>query len=192
MSISVACPQCHVPLDVPEDFLGRMVRCAACATAFEAKTEVAAPTSLQQDAGPLPERYPEDDAPLPPRSRRDFDADDYYPDDWDHERGRPLRRDLEPHRGTMVLVFGILSLVLPLACGVPGFIIGIGLGITGAIMGTRDVSRMRKGLVDPDGESQTRVGQILSFVGLGMSVVLLLACGALYTVLIVATFEGKK
>jgi hypothetical protein len=190
MSVSVACPQCRVALDVPDDYLGRMVRCAACATAFEARASEQPTPPLSRDAeADAPEPYPEDDTRGRRRSR-DYYGDDHYPDDWDHDRGRPLRRDLEPHRGTMVLVFGILSLVLPLACGLPGSVIGLGLGIAAAIMGTRDISRMRQGHMDPDGETQTRVGQILSFVGMGLAFLLFVGCVAYFVFLVAWT--GKN
>jgi hypothetical protein len=60
----------------------------------------------------------------------------------------------QPHRATVVLVLGILSLIV---CAP--------LGIAAWIMGGNDLSAMRSGRMDPSGESLTAVGRILGIIG---------------------------
>lgn len=61
----------------------------------------------------------------------------------------------EPHRGTVILVLGILALVTGL-----GFI----LGPIAWIMGNADMKKIRAGTMDPTGEQQTTIGRILGMV----------------------------
>ena len=71
-------------------------------------------------------------------------------DDYDDTYGNPK----EPHRGVLILVLGILSLMV---CGI--------IGIFAWIMGKRDLALMRSGRMDKEGEPLTRVGYILGIVG---------------------------
>jgi hypothetical protein len=83
----------------------------------------------------------------PPRPDRGRDRDDDYDD-------RPRRR-YAPHRGTLILILGILGLV------------GIGAPITGIIawiLGNSDLAQMRAGTMDPEGESNTSLGRILGMI----------------------------
>src|SRR5262249_7002342 len=50
--------------------------------------------------------------PVP--ARREFDEEEYE-DERPRRRGRGLRRHYAPHRGTLILVFGILGLVTGLS-----------------------------------------------------------------------------
>jgi len=61
---------------------------------------------------------------------------------------------MEPHRGTLILVFGILSIVL---C--PFF------GIAAWLMGNGDLKKMAAGQMDPEGEGQTKAGKICGIIG---------------------------
>ena len=61
---------------------------------------------------------------------------------------------MKPHRATLVLVFGILSLVV---CAP--------LGILAWIFGQGDLREMDQGLMDPTGREMTNTGRILGIVG---------------------------
>jgi hypothetical protein len=61
---------------------------------------------------------------------------------------------VEPHRATLVLVLGILSLVV---CAP--------LGIAAWLMGSNDLAAMRAGRMDRSGESTTHVGYVLGIIG---------------------------
>jgi hypothetical protein len=175
---------------VPETFLGKKVRCATCATVFEAQVrEPAAPTPavdvLATATAPANLPMIPVDEPEPRRSRREryYDEEEFPDDREQRRRRRKRRRDLMPHHGVPILIFGIMAIVLTLigaiCCGVFGAPIGIVMGSVSAIWGTIDLGKMRDGHIDPDGETLTRTGQIMGFVGIALSLVFLLLCGAL-------------
>ena len=60
---------------------------------------------------------------------------------------------MKPHRGTLILVLGILSLVV---CGP--------LGIAAWIMGSSDLKEMDAGTMDPSGRGQTQGGKICGMI----------------------------
>jgi uncharacterized BrkB/YihY/UPF0761 family membrane protein len=74
-------------------------------------------------------------------------------DEFDDYDDSPGRRSVEPHRGTMILVFGILGLVV---CFI--------FGIVAWVMGKGDLNKMKRGVMDREGESMTKVGYILGIV----------------------------
>lgn len=65
--------------------------------------------------------------------------------------------NLEPDRGTLILVFGILGLVV---CMI--------FGIIAWVMGKGDLEKIRAGTMNPDGEAMTKVGVILGQVGVAL------------------------
>ncbi len=77
---------------------------------------------------------------------------------------------LQPHRGVMILVFGIL-----------GIVICVIFGIVAWVMGNSDLRAMREGRMDPTGEGLTKAGKICGIVG----VVLNLVIAAFYIVFFV-------
>lgn len=61
---------------------------------------------------------------------------------------------MQAHRGTMILVFGILGIVVcPL------------FAPAAWIMGKGDLTQIRAGAMDPEGESLTNAGKILGIIG---------------------------
>ena len=64
---------------------------------------------------------------------------------------------MRPHRGTMVLVFGILGIVCCLIFGIAAW-----------VMGNNDLAAMRVGQMDPSGESMTQAGKICGMVSVGL------------------------
>jgi hypothetical protein len=69
---------------------------------------------------------------------------------------------VKPHRGTLILVLGILSLA---GCT-------IFTGIPAWIMGNNDLKEMRAGTMDPEGQQLTNIGKILGMVSCILTVVL--------------------
>lgn len=61
---------------------------------------------------------------------------------------------MKPHRGTLILVLGILGIVI---CGF--------LGIPAWIMGKSDLADMDAGQMDPSGRSVTNAGRICGIIG---------------------------
>jgi hypothetical protein len=132
------------------------VQCPTCQSIFVAERPAEGPTPVRAEYVAADPR---------PRRPRDDDEDDDYP-----ER-RPRRRWLQPHRGTAVLVLGILSLVM--GC--------FPLGIVSWVMGNSDLSAMRRGEMDPSGEGITQAGRICGMI----STILALAGCLLYGLMIV-------
>ena len=67
--------------------------------------------------------------------------------------GRAL--NFEPHRGTLVLILGILSIVLQ--C--------FPLGLVAWILGSGDLKKIRARQMDPEGEGLTKAGWICGIIG---------------------------
>ena len=65
-----------------------------------------------------------------------------------------------PHRGTMILVFGILGLVVCMP-----------LGIVAWVMGSGDLKKMDAGLMDPEGRGITQAGKIIGMVATILAIV---------------------
>jgi len=201
MPVQVGCPTCGVKLDIPEHFLGKKVRCASCSNVFEATAELAPPpqgeSHIEESDDTLPlAPLDEDQAPRRKRRRRPeyYGEIDDYDERYDRDEGRQRRyrrRDLDPHRGGMVLTLGILSLVLPFVCGAPGMLISMGLGPTAWILGSIDLGKMRNESMDPDGEGNTRAGQICGICGTILTAMLLLCCGV-YVIFIISVETMKK
>jgi hypothetical protein len=60
---------------------------------------------------------------------------------------------MKPHRGTLILILGILGLVI---CGP--------LGIVAWVMGNGDLKEMDAGALDPSGRSMTNAGRICGMI----------------------------
>ena len=60
---------------------------------------------------------------------------------------------MQPHRGTMILVFGILGLVVCFP-----------FGIVAWVMGSTDMKAMDAGTMDPEGRSTTQAGKIIGMI----------------------------
>ncbi len=171
MPIQITCPSCSRQLRVPDNLVGQYVKCPGCEKTFTASVEEGGPAkeSLREDAPASrqsdEQSYKPADAPPPARTRPRPPRDD---DDFDDDRpSRRGRRDFAPHRGTLILVLGILSLV------------GAGMftGIPAWILGNHDMKEIREGRMDPEGESNTNIGRILGMVSTIISVVTLLGVG---------------
>ena len=77
---------------------------------------------------------------------------------------------MKPHRGTLILVLGILSLLI---CQP--------IGIAAWIMGKGDLAEMDAGQMDPEGRSLTSAGKICGMIG-----VLLMALSVVVLILLIA------
>lgn len=75
---------------------------------------------------------------------------------------------MKPHRATLVLVFGVLSLII---CAP--------LGIAAWIMGNADLKEMAAGTMDPSGKDMTKIGRILGMIG-----TILLSLGVIGSILV--------
>ena len=79
---------------------------------------------------------------------------------------------MKPHRGTLVLVFGILGIV---SCWP--------LGLAAWLMGRKDLKEMDAGTMDPSGRGNTNAGRICGMIGtlLASAIILLMIVFAAVT-----------
>jgi predicted Zn finger-like uncharacterized protein len=229
MAMTLACPSCSRALRVPEELIGKAVRCPTCRTEFTGSSAPAAPPpapdpsaavaavpnlSLEDPVPPAPGpagSTPDSVPPPPPSTERKpevatrpcpacgerIGVDDercrYCGEEvaeeeerpWERSHRLPVRRDCEPHRGQMILVFGIVSLAL-LACGAMTAVFGLPFGIAAWLLGSKDLEKMRQGTMDPEGQGLTQAGRICGIVGTILDGLFLLGCGAYIVVLIAA------
>jgi uncharacterized Zn finger protein (UPF0148 family) len=172
MPLVIKCEHCQAPLKLPEEYIGKEVRCPSCQREFVARESLQSPPPR-----PRQEERPEEGRP-PPReedrpSRRRYDDEDRprRPRDDDEDYERPSRRvrrydddfgrHLEPHRGGSIQTLGILSLCLfcmPL--------VSLILGICAITMANTDLTKMQAGYMDRSGESATNTGKTCATIGL--------------------------
>jgi predicted Zn finger-like uncharacterized protein len=217
MAITLACPSCSRSLRVPDELVGKSVRCPTCLTTFAGSPQADAPQGLAAPGGgqpsaaavavvpnlslehPEPPVPPIEAPPLPPTAPTDGEAgagmrpcpycgekvglhdercrycgEDVAEDEarpWERRSRRPVRRDCEPHRGSLVLVLGIVSVVVApmvMCCYILGPVfplVGLAIGIPAWVLGRRDLAKMKQGIMDPEGEGTTQGGMICGIIG---------------------------
>lgn len=143
MSTLLKCPACGVHVQVPDNLLGRKVRCIKCSEIFTADEGLASPppSPIQHEAAPPPRRRP-DPYDEGPRPRRDFEEDDYRPRRSPflrrgYDRDQALSRVQGP--AILLIVVGVLVLLLGLGC--LGF---AGYGLTEAAAASNNPYRSSK------------------------------------------------
>ncbi len=150
MQTTIPCPSCQRELRLPEYLLGKLVKCPVCGMTFTASLEP--PAVIREPIQPAGRSNPSPTLEDYPEESPDWNQEDY---EDRPPRRRPRRtRYFTPHRGGAILTLGILSIVI---CGL--------LGPIAWIMGNTDLSEMRAGRMDPDGESVTQAGKICGIVG---------------------------
>jgi len=160
MQNTIPCPSCQRELRVPDQLIGKLVKCPACSTTFTASLSEPSPpvdAETEQQTYRPQQEPPLEDVPEEPGQGEE----DYEPRPL---RSRRRRRFYVEHRGAMVLTLGILSLVIcPLQV----------LGPVAWTMGNNDLAAMRSGRMDPSGEGITQAGRICGIIG---TVLLALSC----------------
>ena len=81
---------------------------------------------------------------------------------------------MQPHRGTPVLVLGILGIFICPICGIIAW-----------VMGNKDLKLMAAGQMDPEGEGQTKAGKICGMIG-----TILWILGIIAYIVIIIVFVG--
>lgn len=67
---------------------------------------------------------------------------------------------MKPHRGTLILVLGILSLIICQPVGIAAW-----------IMGNADLKQIAAGTMNPEGKSLTQIGKILGIIAVVLMVI---------------------
>jgi len=196
MSQLIACPECKKHLQVPEDLMGKRVQCPECKHTFTAKApeedEEGSKTGTTASK-PVPSKTPEWDKKSSSSSNRSGsgkkkrinDDDDDDDDDDDRPRRRKRRRSSSyrgnyvPHRGGMILAFGLIALIGGMVAGVP-----VVFGIVAWIMGNADLAEIRAGRMDPEGEGMTQAGRIMGMIATILAIVGILVTCAFFGCLV--------
>jgi endogenous inhibitor of DNA gyrase (YacG/DUF329 family) len=160
MPMTVACPACSRTVNVPDELVGEQVKCPLCGQQFKVEHE----REARPAAEPLTMTY----APKPEEAAAAQEAEGHDAPPWEFTPSR--RRDLEPHRGTVILVLGILSICLGMGC------IGIILGPIAWSMGAADLRAIRQGRMDPAGMGTTKAGYTCGIVGTILSAITMSGC----------------
>jgi len=142
-NIVFACT-CGQQMQIEDRYAGSQIRCPRCGQSLVAPLAQGQQPGAAPQAGPVPQ-------PLGPVQ---------FPPGY---QGMGLR----PHRGAMILTFGILGLVI---CVV--------FGIVAWVMGNADLREMAAGTMDRAGEGMTRAGKICGMI----STILLIVVVAFWTV----------
>lgn len=148
MPTLIKCPSCDRQLKVPDNLLGKNVKCPTCASTFVA----AGAPEVSEPPPPPSEREPIEQAPASPSPQGEF-----HPPEDEYEEDRPRRRrrrEYAPHRGGTILALGIISF----------FCFPIVLGPIAWIMGNNDLREIRAGRMDPAGEGNTNAGRICGMI----------------------------
>ena len=164
MSIEMQCTGCGQTLRVGDDHAGKKARCPACGTITQVPGGDMSPAPAPQytppagtPTGPATPTNPFADRPDPanPYQSPTAQAGPSVQPGFGH-------RYVRPHRGGLVLTLGILGLFC--FCGMP-------FGIAAWVMGASDLGEIRRGRMDPSGQSTTQVGMILGIISVALAVV---------------------
>jgi predicted Zn finger-like uncharacterized protein len=132
----VSCPHCQRQLNVPDNLLGKNVKCPSCQNTFTA-TAPGAGGGAESAAEPPRRSAPREEGAA----------------------GGPSG-GMRPHRGMLILILGIVG-VLP--CFVCAHWVCAALAV---YFGHTDLKAMDRGEIDPAGRGLTKIGWILGIVGL--------------------------
>ncbi len=92
----------------------------------------------------------------------------------------PFQRP-EPHRGMLVLIFGIIGLF---TCAI--------FSVLAWIFGNEDLKKMESGRMDPAGRDTTNAGRILGIIGVALNVLGILAGLVMVIFMFGVTMAGMK
>lgn len=184
MLTTIRCPHCQRQLGLQETDAGKMVQCPACTCAFTARpadeamlppfaipvfetTTAEPPRGGIQSMPSAPKDEPVDRRPAePPPEVYAVELELEATASSNAQRRRRVAQeyeneaDVEPHRGILILVLGLLSVVL--CCFPPA---GWGLGGFSMVMASHDERLMEARVMDRTGWVMTRAGHVCGIIG---------------------------
>lgn len=95
--------------------------------------------------------------------------------------GTRSKSALKPHRGGLILAFGIL-----------GWVVCLPFGIAAWVMGNNDLGEMAAGRMDPAGEGLTRAGKILGIVQCCLVIVMIVVYAGIALVMVISAAGAGK
>ncbi len=157
MPIEMSCTGCGQTLRVADEHAGKLARCPKCGTVVSVP---AAGTA----ASAIPLLQPVPDFLQPAAASNPFASSNPFADRPDQVTNpyasptapqTPVSSYRQPHRGGLILTFGIVG--LPPICCMP-------LGIVAWVMGAADLKAIRAGTMDPAGQSMTQAGMVCGII----------------------------
>ena len=144
MPIEFVCPGCRNVLRVPDEHAGKQARCPECQLVSQIPLVAVdgQPLHAEPPVVPQPTENPYGGSMIPATGNMPF----------------------QPHRGTQLLIWGIVSLC---CCNL--------LGLVPLLMANADLAAMDRGEMDPSGRGITQAARVLGIVALvifGLGVVL--------------------
>lgn len=182
MSDVIQCPHCERKLKVPETLRNQAVKCPTCGATFTATGTPPPPAPPPAPPRPAPAAAPSWETPSAPAPGRADESVRNRGGDARHDEGYRRSANLAAHRGTLILILGILGLV---AFGP--------LGIVAWVLGNSDLKEIREGRMDPEGEGLTNAGRICGMIAsILMGVGLLCVVGFFCFFLLFSVGAGAK
>ncbi len=86
---------------------------------------------------------------------------------------------MKPHRGTLILVLGILGIVVCPICGIAAW-----------IMGNGDLAEMEAGSMDPEGLGTTKAGKICGMIATILMIVMIVIYALIFVLAAGAAVAG--
>jgi predicted Zn finger-like uncharacterized protein len=199
MPTVISCPSCSKQLKVPDELIGRNVKCPGCKETFTAQAggslsksgssrEEIAEKPRKKAAPPPEEEEEEDEAPRKVAKRRQDDEDDDV-DDRPSKRRRRSGAAMQEHRGMLWLILGLVAAL--------GWFVSLPTAPMGPFvwwLADKDLKEMDAGRMDPEGRQHTQIGKICGIVAtVELGIGLLLTCvGLIFMCIIPAMFAGAS
>jgi hypothetical protein len=196
---TVSCSQCDKKLRVPEELIGKLVKCPTCGHTFTATISAPAKKSDPEEkpnrSARVKTKDDDDDPPRKSKRSRDDDDDDRpirksrrsRDDDddddrssrrsrrgrWDDDDDDDDDRSSRVRRRDLMPHRGPLILVLGILGLVIGLSTGVGfaLGLIAWILGNNDLKEMRAGRMDREGEGMTQGGRICGMISTILAII---------------------
>jgi hypothetical protein len=176
MTIEFHCPHCDKLLKTADDKAGVSATCPGCGEPVVVPTARES-NALSDQSLSSPAAHPPDAGSPPPASVGPVDADvtrdcpmcgerikaaatrcRYCGENLTKKTSHPA--GLAPHRGGLILAFGIIGLVICLPFGIAAW-----------VMGNNDLREIEAGRMDPTGEGLTRSGRIVGIIACCLALV---------------------
>jgi hypothetical protein len=170
MPIELSCTGCGQTLRVGDEHVGKKARCPKCGTISNVPAAGESPPPASRQAAPFDTDKPAAEAANPFADLPEPTVNPYQSPSG--SVGVRPSRYYRPHRGGMILTFGILGFV---CCGI--------FGIVAWAMGAGDLKEIRAGRMDPAGQGLTQAGMILGII----TTILMIVWGLFYVIMIAAS-----
>lgn len=163
--IPLYCPSCGKELCVRDELLGNLVRCPMCEAVFKALVGMEPPPTPYSLAIEPPPIRTGANAPTYQPGNEYVIPQSHIPGPWPRRRHASLGPDaMVANRGALILALGVAGLAGS-GCIIPGWI----LGSWATRMGTTDIDRMDRGLMESTGRNLTTAGRICGIIAVILS-----------------------